>query len=730
MEAVHSAPAPSSRSPDSRHSSRRIQYFAAKSYAPIWRALRTALVQAEGIILLTGPEGSGKSTLLKRLPGILPDNRDMVVIRSVEIPFPEFLQKLTLATTLSKSVDAGGLSPVDPPPESNTPESDSPFNEQPAMPVMTLQDLTLALEERVAMGRKLVLVVDQAHLLNYDQLRLLETMVRFATEGVKPVQLLLVGRQELRTVLSAEEVKPFAGLVVGRCEMTPLTRGEVWDYLEFQLEHALGWPVRVSWFAWMEFHSYSHGIPLKIDMVLKRLAPLAKQRNAKVIKRSLVRLAMTMGKPLQRGSLFGPVFLDRAPMIAGAAVVLTGLLYLLYGTLFPASVKPATPSGAAAGATRKGGSGENTSYVQVFKGDAPKPPSEAAKVEKPPLPKEARPSEEKTEGKTPAPRKRYWDPNAPPRPEPVLPVPERSDTMVTLPAMERSSDVLESSPQREIPDPESFRKRYQNAKALRSSVVPLPEAESEPTPALPLAPENLPKPSTEVGGAKTIQPPVKVTRPESAPAPAQRPTEMVEKPGVKSSVARETVAAREPPRKEPSRESPREPAVAREAVDKESLHLKHSAMRLAVKDQVAREPVANKPVVAKPPVKEPVAREPAGTRSAAPSAPKGTTPAAQLQSAESLPHVSGVATEKSFRGVGKLYVLQIGSFSNVEKAEQLMKSLAGKGRDPYVHLFERDKRRWFSVRMNYRGRDAAQRMAETLGRQANVSAKVLELNYE
>ncbi|MBF0293746.1 MAG: AAA family ATPase [Magnetococcales bacterium] len=634
---------------------RRSPYFPAKSHASVWRALRSALIQGEGLILLTGPEGIGKSALVRRLPGILPDDRELVLIRSVEIPGEEFLQKLVLATTLRHGIEEGGLAPVEFEPEGQNAQAGQPLH-----PAMNLKDLLDAMEERSAQGRRLVLAVDHAHLLNEEQLGMLEQMIRFSANGIKPVQVLLVGRPALRHLLTAEEYQSLAGLVVGTCEVTPLTHGEVWDYLEFQLDKALGWPVRVTWLGWMEIHSRTQGIPLRIDIILKRLIMLARQRNAKEINRGLVKLALSMGKPLPRGAFFLPLLRDRAPWLAGSAVVFTGVLYLASG-LFFSPHKPSSGEEADRG---------NTSYVRIAK---PEPSKPAGK-----------PQEAKGDGKNS--QKRYWEPA--PMQGRGEPPPTENPERVTLPPPAEPAPAAAPVRRAGIPDPETFRKRYQNAKAQRASAAP-PQEETGKTPAPP--PRESPQ-SRETLALKQVsmRPPPRETATREVEAPP-KPAEPV------------------PPAHKPPEPKPVTPA---------------------------RETVEVKPAAPKPPVPKTAATtretpadkaEAGGTKSPAP--PRVATAPKPLAETP-LPRVQGVATEKTFRAAGKLYVVQMGSFATQENAEQLRDSLAGEGRELYVHLWEKNKQRWYSVRMNFREYDPANRMAKALEKQSRVPTKVLQLHYE
>ncbi|MEO5345034.1 MAG: AAA family ATPase [Magnetococcus sp. YQC-9] len=742
MEAVRPTVSVPSRPADSRRTvTRRPQFFQAKSHAPIWRALRTALLRAEGLILITGVEGSGKSTLIRRLPGMIPDNRDLAVIQTAALKDAEFLRQLIAACTLARD-ESGALVPV----EDEALDSASwEENESPLHPTLTLQDLMDALEERVAMGRKLVLVVDNAQSLTPVALTWLDMVVRFVSEEIRPVQLVLVGHPETRTLLDAETGIHLADQLVGSAVVTPLTRIEVWEYLQFQFRHQLESPVKLSLLAWVEIYGFSQGIPLKIDQLIKRLFSLVRQRNAREINRATVRLAMTMGRPMTPGSFLGLTPKQRLAAIAGGVIMLFGSTGYLAGWF------DATPPEGEAVVVKKGAAGENTSYVKIIqpenpaagatsgKGDksegrgekgakpeksdksdkgekSPEKPTD--KSDKPAASKESKPTEDKGEDKSAGNKKRYWEPNMPVRPE----TPPTPQTLERLEAMAAAIDKLTAEPQpprpAPPPDPESFRRRYQSAKVISSNAPAESPSEGTATPT-PASPESPDKPTTpEARKSSGITPPTPV--PLKNPRTGQVYDPFLARPA-------KDVA---PPVLESASEDGGVPIIkARDLSRKPATPPPAPATRVAS----APPPVEKNEPAADVAEKSEEKREEkrAEKREEPRSAPAKPVLVKPKPSEVPLPKISGVATERSFRAVGRVYVVQTGSFAKVDGAEQLKQTLTGNGRgDAYVHLYERKGKKLYSVRFNYRSRDAAERMARTIQEQDGLSTKVMELNYD
>ncbi|MBF0193855.1 MAG: AAA family ATPase [Magnetococcales bacterium] len=245
-------------------------YFLVRSHAPVWRVFRTSIVQGEGVILITGEAGVGKSLFLNRLKDVLPDNRDMVQILDPTVGANEFLQSLMAA------VKYGGKS-----------KSDLP----PLDPDITHKQLLDALEDRVATGRRLLVAIDQAHMLTDANAELLSLLIPFSAKGMKPVQVLLVGRPELWGCLESEPFRIIRKEIVGSGDITPLTKSEVLDFIHFFIKKSIGRSIRVSWFAWVDIYSATQGNPFRIEQILTRTLALIKLKPRWIITRSLVKAA-------------------------------------------------------------------------------------------------------------------------------------------------------------------------------------------------------------------------------------------------------------------------------------------------------------------------------------------------------------------------------------------------------------------------------------------------------
>ncbi|MBF0357408.1 MAG: AAA family ATPase [Magnetococcales bacterium] len=285
-------------------------YFSIRSHAPVWRIFRSSIVQGEGVILITGEQGVGKSCFLSRLKDILPDNRDMVQIQDPTMPADIFLQSLMNAVRFGDQAETA-LTPID----------------------STHKQLLEALEERVATGRRLLVAIDQAHMLSDTNAELLSLLVPFSHKGMKPVQLLLVGRPELWGCLESEPFRLIRKEIIGSGEITPLTRSEVLDFIHFFIKKKLGRKIRVSWFAWVDIFAITQGNPFKIEQILNQTLALIKLRPRWIITRSLVKVAQENQPDI---SMHHGFFGSKAIVFAAVSLV---VIVALFSGLFDFSDK-------------------------------------------------------------------------------------------------------------------------------------------------------------------------------------------------------------------------------------------------------------------------------------------------------------------------------------------------------------------------------------------------------
>jgi len=128
-----------------------------------------------------------------------------------------------------------------------------------------LQEAALDL---AANGRRLVVVIDEAHFLKADALHLLRTLSNLETEQEKLVTVLLVAEPGLGKRLKAPSYASLRGRITFSLNLLPLDRQGVEQYVKFRLLKCGAGPDFLSPEIYDMVHGASCGIPREVNRLL------------------------------------------------------------------------------------------------------------------------------------------------------------------------------------------------------------------------------------------------------------------------------------------------------------------------------------------------------------------------------------------------------------------------------------------------------------------------------
>src|SRR5262249_20926681 len=143
-------------------------------------------------------------------------------------------------------------------------------------PAPSKQDLINLLNEFLLKtneaGGRAVVLIDEAQNIPLPTLEQIRILSNLETAKQKLLQIVLIVQFDLREVLWKPELRQLAQRVSIRCELSPLSREEVADYLRHRLSVAGGSPARVSFTAdgADEIYTYSGGVPRLINLLADR----------------------------------------------------------------------------------------------------------------------------------------------------------------------------------------------------------------------------------------------------------------------------------------------------------------------------------------------------------------------------------------------------------------------------------------------------------------------------
>jgi general secretion pathway protein A len=260
--------------------------------------------ESGGFIQLTGEVGTGKTTLVRSLLQQLPDFADVAVVLNSQLSRVEFL------TSICEELHI----PV--PDQRNS--------------IKALTDaLNVFLLRNHGLGRRTILIVDEAQNLRVDVLEQVRLLTNLETAKQKLLQIILIGQPELREVLERNDMRQLAQRITGRYHLEPLSKEEAATYVDHRLRVAGAIGQIFSVPAKRELFRLSGGVPRMINVLADRALLGAFTIEQHQITPELVRAAAAevFDRPTGRFAWWrGPWWSRRAGM---AGLVATGLVIVL-----------------------------------------------------------------------------------------------------------------------------------------------------------------------------------------------------------------------------------------------------------------------------------------------------------------------------------------------------------------------------------------------------------------
>ncbi|MDH5297972.1 MAG: AAA family ATPase [Desulfobulbaceae bacterium] len=135
----------------------------------------------------------------------------------------------------------------------------------------TQQRLDLLQQKSVALyreGKRLVVMIDEAHFLKADALHLLRTLANLETARRKLITVLLIAEPGLRKRLATPGYAALRGRITFMVDLHPLTQEETEQYIKYRLLKCGGYGDLLPPAVYVAAHELSHGIPREINRLL------------------------------------------------------------------------------------------------------------------------------------------------------------------------------------------------------------------------------------------------------------------------------------------------------------------------------------------------------------------------------------------------------------------------------------------------------------------------------
>ena len=210
--------------------------------------LRYGATQGEGFIVITGTPGLGKTMLLKILCEELEQTNDQKIVVGQLLTTQVAGNDLLRLVAASFGLSHRGLTK--------------------AALLNVLENYFLS---KVRSGKRVLLIVDEAHHLSAQSIEELRLLMNLEDQGRQLFQCFLLGQQQLRKTLQLAVLEQAKQRVIAAYNLEPMDASDTRQYIEYRLKK-VGWMGNPQFEdqAFDEIHKFSKGIPRKINMVCNR----------------------------------------------------------------------------------------------------------------------------------------------------------------------------------------------------------------------------------------------------------------------------------------------------------------------------------------------------------------------------------------------------------------------------------------------------------------------------
>lgn len=218
-------------------------FFEGGNRLAVLEALRYSILNGEGIITVTGEVGSGKTMLSRMLAESEDPTFEFIYLGHPRLRTDELAA--VLATELGVEIRFKRRSQI-------------------------MTDLYQRLLELHEQGKRVVLIVDEAHVMPAEALEEVRLITNLDTSRHKLLQVVLFGQQELNQILATNVMRPLRERITERFELKPLTPRDVGLYIAHRLRKAGSIPEVIDARAAAYIARRSKGLPRRVNILCEK----------------------------------------------------------------------------------------------------------------------------------------------------------------------------------------------------------------------------------------------------------------------------------------------------------------------------------------------------------------------------------------------------------------------------------------------------------------------------
>jgi MSHA biogenesis protein MshM len=186
-------------------------FFSGANRGEILDALIYSISEVEGIIKVSGEVGSGKTMLCRMLLERLPGHIEAIYLANPSLSREEMLYAIADGLGLNIEGERVGI---------------------------IMQNIQNRLEEKAREGKRIAVLVDEAHAMPPETLEELRLLYNLQVGNAKLLQIVLFGQPELNAKLDQPSMRQLKDRIVHHFHMQPLSRNILESYLMFRMRAA------------------------------------------------------------------------------------------------------------------------------------------------------------------------------------------------------------------------------------------------------------------------------------------------------------------------------------------------------------------------------------------------------------------------------------------------------------------------------------------------------------
>ena len=234
-----------------------------------YSVLEFGILSRAPITMITGSVGCGKTTLLRQLLKQIDPDTLVGLISNAQGDRGELIQWVLHSLGVKFDPHAGYVAQF-----------------------QILQDFLI---ETYAEGKRVVLIFDEAQNLSRDSLEELRMLTNINSNKDELIQLVLVGQEELRTMIMRPELRQLAQRIAASFHLRPLTEEAIHDFISHRLRTAGGTGEEFNDKARSLVFTMSQGVPRLVNQICDMSLLYAWSAEASVVTEKIVQAVIDDG---------------------------------------------------------------------------------------------------------------------------------------------------------------------------------------------------------------------------------------------------------------------------------------------------------------------------------------------------------------------------------------------------------------------------------------------------